>query len=260
MAMGGAGKDSDVKDVTQNEQRELKRVFDFLADFAPKHKLRKDLQPRLERKQKILSFKRNPDTVKIVDDSGIELPPDVIELELQRLEEEIADIQRRIDAVDAKSDYDKKIHPRDLQQALAYLGKHADKKEIEDMIWEVDENLDGCVDWEEFQLMFRRNITDKTGLEPFQLFNVVQFCMYDKDFSGQVSVDETMHMLFARYGKERLEAEMKALFGDSLNSDGNGTLTFLDYLKAVNRRMPGRAAAAAGGAGAAAGKGPSSRR
>lgn len=59
------------------------------------------------------------------------------------------------------------------------------------------------------QLMFRRNITDKTGLEPFQLFNVVQFCMYDKDFSGQVSVDETMHMLFARFGKERLEAEMK---------------------------------------------------
>jgi len=126
-AVAGAGKESEVKDVTQNEQRELKRVFDFLADFAPKHKLRKDLQPRLERKQKILSFKRNPDTVKIVDDTGMELPPDVIEGELQRLEEEIADIQRKIDAIDAKSDYEKKIHPRDLQQALAYLGKHADK-------------------------------------------------------------------------------------------------------------------------------------
>lgn len=116
-----------MKDVTQNEQRELKRVFDFLADFAPKHKLRKDLQPRLERKQKILSFKRNPDTVKIVDDSGTELPPEVIDAELQRLEEEIADIQRRIDSIDAKADYDKKIRPKDLQQALAYLGKHADK-------------------------------------------------------------------------------------------------------------------------------------
>ena len=47
------------------------------------------------------------------------------------------------------------------------------------MIWEVDENLDSCVDWDEFKLMFERNITDTTGLEPFQLFNVVQFMTYD---------------------------------------------------------------------------------
>ena len=89
--------------------------------------------------------------------------------------------------------------------------------------------------------------------------------------------DETMHMLYSRYGKQRLEAEMKALFGSSLStwvlgraaplgpparapdahararthflpvhlrphqhtcdpvrSDGDGTLTFLDYLKCVN--------------------------
>jgi hypothetical protein len=126
-----SGKDTvEVKDVTQNEQRELKRVFDFLADFAPKHKLRKDLQPKLERKQKIMSYKRNPDTVKIVDDTGTELPAEIIEKELQRLEEEIAEIQRKIDAIDAKNDFEKKIHPRDLQQALLYLGKSADKVSI----------------------------------------------------------------------------------------------------------------------------------
>ena len=107
------------------------------------------------------------------------------------------------------------------------LGSKKSKKEVEDVIWEVDENLDSMVDWEEFRLMFQRNVTDKTGLEPFQLFNVVQFMMYDKDGSGKVTVDETMHMLYARYGKDRLESQMKALFGEDLKtSDGDGELSF----------------------------------
>ena len=36
------------------------------------------------------------------------------------------------------------------------------QKELEDMVWMIDENLDGMVDWEEFTLMFERNITDDT--------------------------------------------------------------------------------------------------
>ena len=232
-------------EVSQNDLRELRRVFDFLSDFAPKHKLRRELQPKQERRAKIATFLRNQESVKIVDETGAELPLAVVTLEDRRLEEECGALTRRISDIDAKSDAVKRIHPRDLLTALEFLGKATSKKEVEDMLWEVDEDIDGAVSWVEFELMFRRNITDKTGLEPCQLFSVVQFLMYDKDFTGMVSLDQTMHMLYNRYGKDRLEAEMKALFGDSITSDGNAKLSFLNYLSAVKARATSLAASAA---------------
>ena len=36
-----------------------------------------------------------------------------------------------------------------------------EQKEVEDMIWEVDENLDGMVDWDEFKLMFKVRVRDE---------------------------------------------------------------------------------------------------
>ena len=48
-----------------------------------------------------------------------------------------------------------------------------------------------------------------------------------------------MHMLYARYGKDRLESQMKALFGEDLKTaDGDGELSFEEYLKAVSIRLP----------------------
>ena len=264
--------------VSQNDLKELRRVFDFLADFAPKNKLRRELQPKLERRAKIAMFLRNPEAVKMVDETGAELPMAVVTLEDKRLEDECRELAARVDAVAAKGDDVKRIHPRDLFTALEFLGKPTNKKEVEDMLWEVDEDIDGSVCWTEFQLMFRRNIADKTGLEPCQLFSVVQFLMYDREFTGMVSLDQTMHMLYNRYGKDRLEVEMKvrffcalapgkcaracpqlshfmrtltpspasqALFGEGVAGDGNAKLSFLDYLKAVKAHSQHVAAVAA---------------
>lgn len=223
--------------VSSNEEKELRRVYDKLAHFAPKAALQKELDPLEARRHRILSYRKNPDAVKIVDEAGMEMSPEDIEAELERLEDQIEAINAQIEAINAEPD--RKISCPDLMAALKSLGKKCSKREVEDMIWEVDENLDGCVDWAEFHLMFQRNIKDKTGLEPFQLFNVVQFMMYDKEGTGAVSVDETMHMLYARYGKDRLEEEMKLLFGDELKTaDGGGELSFIQYLDAVSVRVP----------------------
>ena len=225
------------KGMTAAETKELRRVFDYCANFLPKQEIYAKLNPFLDRKNDLVAFVNNPDAVEVKDDEGNIMEADSINEELEALNVKIDELQKRIASYD--NNPTKKIHPEDLNEAMKVLGRKCTKKEIQDMIWEVDENLDGCVDWEEFKLMFHRNITDNTGLEPFQLFNVVQFMMYDKDNSGQVTIDETMHMLFARYGKKNLESQMKILFGDNLQTaDGDGELSFNEYLKAVSVRLP----------------------
>ena len=80
----------------------------------------------------------------------------------------------------------------------------ASKADVEDMIWEVDEDCDRCIDWEEFQSMFYRVRHDKTGWEPRRFFTVVEFMMHDKDMSGTIDMDECMEILFRRFGKEQV--------------------------------------------------------
>ncbi len=45
---------------------------------------------------------------------------------------------------------------------------------VEDLIWEVDEDCDGMLSWEEFKGMFFCVRNDKTGWEPRRLFNLVE--------------------------------------------------------------------------------------
>jgi hypothetical protein len=46
------------------------------------------------------------------------------------------------------------------------------------MIWEVDEDHDGQVGWEEFQRAYERCSNDIHGTEPRQLYNVVLFLLH----------------------------------------------------------------------------------
>lgn len=221
--------------IPPHEEKELLRVFKRLCNFGAKVRLLKSLEPVKKRIERIQSHKERPDTIKVLGKDGKIMSGDAIDEEFDFMKRERLRIESEIGKVDEKKPL---IHLADLAAAMRQLGVRKKKSELENIIWEVDENLDGCVDWEEFKLTYARNIHDTTGLEPFQLFNIVQFMMYDKDNSGSVSIDETMTMLYQRHGKDRLESELQKLFGDDLKTaDGDGELSFQEYLRVVSVRV-----------------------
>ncbi|KAF0744928.1 hypothetical protein AaE_008438 [Aphanomyces astaci] len=123
-----------------------------------------------------------------------------------------------------------------LVEVLERLGMPVSAAEVEDMVWEVNDGLDGAVSWDEYKRSFLRCKHDKTCLEPTLLFHITCFVMYDRDCSGKVSMDDAMHMLFLKYGNH-MEAEMEALFGKRLRDDEFVmTLTFPQYVEALERR------------------------
>merc|ERR1712060_539762 len=118
------------------------------------------------------------------------------------------------------------------------LNYHPKRQEVEDMIWEVDENGDKAIDWPEFLLMFQRCRADQTGFEPRKLFNVVEFMMHDKDASGKIDMDECMEILFRRFGKDQLEQRTNDFFKN--DTDGDNEISFCEFAKQMSQIRPKR--------------------
>jgi len=96
------------------------------------------------------------------------------------------------------------------------------------MIWEVDEDCDKCVSWEEFKAMFYGVRHDKSGWEPRRMFNLVEFMMHDKDSSGSIDIDECMEILFRRFGKAALETQVNEFMAN--DEDNDHTISFTEFL------------------------------
>ena len=76
-------------------------------------------------------------------------------------------------------------------------------------------------------------------LEPRQLYNLVTFLMYDKDFRGRVTIEETLQILFVRHGRKNLDEEIKAIFGDEQRDKDTSeeqSITYSEYVEKITRR------------------------
>jgi len=63
--------------------------------------------------------------------------------------------------------------------------------------------------------------------------------MYDKDFTGEISVEQTLQILFVRYGREKLDSEIQEIFGEEqkLPDGQEKRITYTEYLRRVNTRL-----------------------
>jgi len=139
-------------------------------------------------------------------------------LESRQQKQELENLQRVFVRLDKNND--KKITPDELYDYLKKdLGYKCGRGTVEDMLWEVDEDCDGAIDWEEFKAMFHRVRHDKSGWEPRRLFNVVEFMMHDKDGSGSIDMDECMEVLFRRFGRDSLEKKVNEFMSHDMDRD-----------------------------------------
>lgn len=150
---------------------------------------------------------------------------------------ELENLKRVFKWLDTKKD--DKLCWQEISEALIKLGHKTPKELIELWIWEVDDDLDNMVAWDEFLIMYQRCISDQTGYEPRNLFNLVQFLMYDKDFHGRISVEQTLQILFVRHGRGELDAEIAEIFGDQQKGpDGQELkITFSQFLARASARL-----------------------
>ncbi|WIA20353.1 hypothetical protein OEZ85_006184 [Tetradesmus obliquus] len=147
---------------------------------------------------------------------------------------EAEDLTRAFNALDRKGDG--KLDPEELQALFSALGHKPKRGEVEDLIWEVDEDCDGCISWQEFQRLYHRCRQDSTGYEPRGLFNVVEFVMNDKSGSGCISLEEALQIMYLRHGRAELDAKLEEVFGTADLNSGK-TLSLTEFLACLHQNQ-----------------------
>jgi len=253
--------------LTPQDDRTLKMIYDFIAGYAKRMHIERILE---EKKREVEQLKHEippgakllmkerankgrtastsnnveNDADNVADDENEEKDPVKTEGEIKvdnyyKAREVLLKLEEKLKLFLLT---DHKISFKDLDAVIKSLGKTLTKRQIDQMIWEVDENLDEMIDYEELQLTYYRNITDTTGNEPCLFFKLLDFMIFDGSHKGYIIEDDCMEILYARFGGGYLEREMKLLFGNRLRAEGgDGTLNLEAFLDSVFKRIGKRA-------------------
>jgi hypothetical protein len=115
--------------LNQQEEKDLRRVFDHLAGYVHRRNLTRTIQPKIDRQVGLLAYKKSPDTTEVPVADGRQMSMADVESEAQTLTVDIFSIRQQLKQL--AENPQKKISVRDLDQALRALGKTCSRKELE---------------------------------------------------------------------------------------------------------------------------------
>ena len=146
------------------EEKELRRVFDRLCDYQVKSRINEEINDLQAWQQSAKARIRESVANNIlVDQNHVETTHTATQSRIDELKQQLHELE---------SNSLKSISPNDVSEMFKFLGVQMGKREIDEIVWEVDEDLNGRIDWNEFKLMYVRNVNDKTSLEPSRMVSV----------------------------------------------------------------------------------------
>ena len=117
------------------------------------------------------------------------------------------DLRYVFEMIDATTS-DGVVDAEDIAVILGRLNYETAEGEVDDLIWEVDDDRDGGLNWAEFSSLYERARADDggdhSGYEPRRLFSLIEFLMFDLDADGFVTENEAIELFYRRYGREVL--------------------------------------------------------
>jgi Ca2+-binding EF-hand superfamily protein len=179
----------------------LNRVFTLLTDLQEQPS--SDDESAQKKYKKEIEARANDKKMKLkITKTGVKSGSITMKTK-KNFEEDEEDSQNREDNQKKEKSL---IGLKAIRKVLRTLCSEYPKEEMEMMIWEVDENLDGYVSEHELDVMYKRCVTDAMESEPKRLYYLVQFLMYDKERKGFITEEDTLEILYIRNEKNFNEA------------------------------------------------------
>ena len=224
-------------EIKSSEQVRLNAVFDQLCAYEEEPSSDEDSKEKLYKKK--IEERANAKKMKQPKSTFVSQTMKKTQKKTAKKFKEDDDDQEQKEKEKA---HKRKFSFKALRKTIRNLCDEYAKDEIEQMIWEVDENSDGYVSEKEFTNMYKKCIVDEKEEEAKKLFYLVQFLMYDKENKHYITVEDTLEILCAR-NQAQMDANIDAIFDIEVKDPKTGKvkkmkkeqMTYLEYADRMHK-------------------------